>query len=154
MDYQFCNSSESTHGKGTMVVWIPKSWENNNFYKIVWIVRAFWLVYKCVFIALWSTKMAWAMWFDCLRVVRIYSKRFVHVFLFVNNENNNFIKEIKHVVRSSIACWKPRQSLWEFSSRWKPSTASRVFTDLFSNSPKRSPRFLPHFEGTETCFIS
>ena len=30
------------------------------------------------------------------------------VFLFVNNENNNFIKEIKHVVCASIACWKPR----------------------------------------------
>ena len=40
-------------------------------YNIIWIVRAFWLVYKCVFIALWSTTMAWAMWFDCLRVVRI-----------------------------------------------------------------------------------
>ena len=31
-------------------------------YKITWIVCAFWLVYKCVFIALWSTKMTWAMW--------------------------------------------------------------------------------------------
>ena len=26
------------------------------------------------------------------------------VFLFVNTENNNFIKEIKHVVRASITC--------------------------------------------------
>ena len=31
------------------------------------------------------------------------------------------IKERKHVFLASIACWKPRQSLWEFSSRWKPS---------------------------------
>ena len=71
------------------------------------------------------------------------------VFLFVNNENDNFIKEIKHVVRASIACWKPRQCLWEFSSRWKPSTASRVFTYLLSNSPKRSSRFSPGNEGTK-----
>ena len=28
------------------------------------------------------------------------------------------------------------QNLWEFSCRWKPSTASRVFTDLLSNSHK------------------
>ena len=60
------------------------------------------------------------------------------VFLFVKTENNNFIKEIKHVVRASIVCWKPRQSLWEFSSWWKSSTVSHVFTDLLSNSPKRS----------------
>ena len=31
-------------------------------------------------------------------------------------------------------------------------TASRVFTDLLSNSPKRSPRFLPGYEGTENMF--
>ena len=31
-------------------------------YKIIWIVRAFWLVNKCVFIAIWSTKMTWAIW--------------------------------------------------------------------------------------------
>ena len=61
------------------------------------------------------------------------------VFLFVKTENDNFIKEIKHVVRASIACWKPRQS----------STASRVFTDLLSNSPKRSPQFSSGYEGTE-----
>ena len=60
------------------------------------------------------------MWFDCLRVVRIY----YIVFLFVKTENNNFIKEIKHVVCASIACWKPGQNLWEFSSRWK--TLDRV----------------------------
>ena len=40
------------------------------------------------------------------------------VFLFVKTEND-FIKEIKHVFRAFIACWKPRQCLWEFSSRWK-----------------------------------
>ena len=57
-----------------------------------------------------------------------------------------------HVVRASIACWKPWQSLWEFSSRWKPSTASGVFTDLLSNSPKCSPQFSPGFEGTENMF--
>ena len=50
------------------------------------------------------------------------------------------------------ACWKPWQSLWEFSSRWKPSTASRVFTDLLLNSPKRSPQFSPGYEDMENMF--
>ena len=79
-------------------------------------------------------------------LVRIYSTRFVY-HLSLNDENNNFIKEIKHVVCASIACWKPRQSLREFLSRWKPLTASRVFTDLLSNSPKRSPWFSPDYDS-------
>ena len=41
--------------------------------------------------------------------------------------------------------WKLRQRLW-FSSGWKPSTVSRVFIDLLSNSPNGSP--LNH-EGKE-----
>ena len=32
------------------------------------------------------------------------------------------------------------------------TTASRVFTDLLSKSPKRSPRFSPGYEGTEKMF--
>ena len=91
----------------------------------------------------------------CLQVVRIYSfmkeiKVYIRAsyisFLFVKTENNNFIKEIKHVLRAFIAWWKPRHSLWEFS------TASQVFTDLLSNSPKRSPRFSPGYKGTENIF--
>ena len=42
--------------------------------------------------------------------------------------------------------------MWEFSSRWKPLTASRVFTDLLLNSPKNSPQFSPGYEGTENMF--
>ena len=34
----------------------------------------------------------------------------------------------------------------------KTSTASQVFTDLLSNSPKRSPRFSPGYEGKENMF--
>ena len=52
------------------------------------------------------------------------------IFLFIKTENNNFINEIKHVVRASIACWKSRQT----------------------NSPKHSPQFSPGFEGTENMF--
>ena len=61
-------------------------------------MHVFWVVNKCVFIALWSMKKAKAMWFDCLQVVRIYSTCFVYfiiVFLFVNNENNNIFKRNK-----------------------------------------------------------
>ena len=76
---------------------------------------------------------------------RIYSTHFV-------NRPSFFLLTMKHVFHAFIACWKPWQSLWEFSSRWKPSTASRVFTDLLSNSPKHSPRFSPCYEGTENMF--
>ena len=34
----------------------------------------------------------------------------------------------------------------------KPSTASRFFTDLLLDSPKRSPRFSSSYEGTENMF--
>ena len=121
------------------------------FYKIIWIVRGFLLVYKCVFIALWSTKMAWAMWLTASELWEFIVSASYIVFLFVKTKNN-FIKEIKHVFRAFIACWKPRQSLWEFSSRWKHSTASRVITDLLSNSPKRTPWFSAGYEGTKKMF--
>ena len=71
------------------------------------------------------------------------------VFLFLKSENNHFIKEIKSVISAFIVWWKPWQSLREFSSGWKISTVSQVFTDLLSNSPKRSPRFSRGYEGTE-----
>ena len=118
------------------------------FYKMIWIVRALWLVYKCVFIALWSTKIRGQYGWLCLQVVRIYSfvkeiKLYIRAsyifFLFVKTENNNFIKKIKHVLRP-------------FTSRWTPSTASWVFTDLLSNSHKRLPWFSPGYEGTENMF--
>ena len=74
------------------------------------------------------------------------------VFLFIKTENDNFLEEMKQVIHAFIAWWKPPQSLWEFSSRWKPTTASRVFTNLLSNSPKRSPWFSPGYESTENMF--
>ena len=62
------------------------------------------------------------------------------IFLFVETKNDIFIKEIKYVQHAFIALWKPLQSMWEFSSRWKPSTVSLFFTHLLSNSPKCLPR--------------
>ena len=121
----------------------------------------FWLIYKCAFIVLWSTKMTSAIWLTVSKLWEFTVCTLYIVFPFVktenNNfiktENNNFIKEMKYVVRDSIACWKPRQSLWEFLSRWKPSTVSQVFTDiLLSNSPKRSPPFSPGYEELENMF--
>ena len=57
------------------------------------IVRAFWLVYKCVFIALWSTKMMVGsvskLWEVTVTVS--WKKNYVHALY-------NFIKEIKHVL--------------------------------------------------------
>ena len=114
--------------------------ETNTNYKIIWIVRAFWLVYKWYEARKWREQYGWLFF----QVVRIYSfmneikvciRASYIVFLNVKTENINFIKEIKHVFRAFIAWWKPRQSLWKFSSRWKILNASRVVADL------RSPRF-------------
>ena len=91
-------------------------------YKIIWIVRAFWLVYKCFHSAMRHENGCL-----CLQVVRSYSfmkeiqvyiLALYIVFPFVMTENNNFIKEIKHVISAFIAWWKPRKSLRKFSSRW------------------------------------
>ena len=124
-----------------------------SIYKIIWILHAFWLVYKCVFHSAMKhvNDVSNAVWLSpsCENLQHAGSSYIV--FLFVKTENDNFIKEIKHVVRASIAYWKPRQSLREFSSRWKSST---VFTDLLSNFPQRLPRFSPGYEGTENMFIS
>ena len=109
-------------------------------------IRAIWRVNNYVFKVLWSTKMTWAIW---LAISKLHS---IYRLSVVKSENNNFIKEIKYFLLAFIAWWKPRQSLWKFLSRWKPSTGSRVFTDLFSNSPKGSPRFSPRYEGTENMF--
>ena len=97
----------------------------------------------------------------CLQVVKIwnftketklYKRASEIVFLFVMMQNNNLIKEIQHVLRAFIAWWKPLQSVWEFSTRWKPLTASRVFTDLLSNFLKCSRRFSTAYEDTENMF--
>ena len=52
------------------------------------------------------------------------------VFLFVKTKNSSIIREIK-----------PRQACYY----WRAG-------DLLSNSPKRSPRFSPGYEGTENVF--
>ena len=77
--------------------------------------------------------MKQAIWLAVSQVVRIYSfmkeiykELYIGaqsiVFLFVKTESKNYIKE------------------------------SRVFTDLLSNIPKRSPWFSPRFEGTKNMF--
>ena len=73
-------------------------------YKIIWIVRAFWLANKCVFIVLWSTKMTSAIWLTVSELWEFTVRASYIVFFFVKTENNNFKKEIKHLVRVSIAC--------------------------------------------------
>ena len=40
----------------------------------------------------------------CLQVLKIYTVRASYiVFLFVKTDNNNFLKEIKHVLRAFVA---------------------------------------------------
>ena len=129
-------------------------------YKIIWIVRAFWLVNKCSF-TLWSTKMAWAIWFaiskmweftvSWKKLKNTYSSYIV--FLFVKTENNNFIKEIKTCSPCLHSLVKTSAKFVRIFEQVKPSTAFRGFTELLrSNSPKRSPRFSPGFEDTESMF--
>ena len=129
------------------------------FYKIIWIVHVLWLVYKCVFMALWNTKMTWAIIYGslCLQVVRITIDNFMNefkvyihalyiVFLFVKTENN-FIKEIKHVFCAFIACWKPWQSLWEFSIFRFSLICSRILPNVYLG-------FHQAMKARRTCFIS
>ena len=87
-----------------------------------------------------------------MKELKIYIRPSCIVFLFAKTENNNFRKEMKHVLRVFIAWWKPRQSLWEFSWRCKSSRTSWVFTDLPSNSPKRLPRISTGYECSENRF--
>ena len=68
-------------------------------YKIIWIVRAFWLVYKCVFIGLWSTKMTSGKWLTVYELREFTVRASYIVFLIVNTENNNFIYK-----RSKTCC--------------------------------------------------
>ena len=98
----------------------------------------------------------------CLQIVRIYSfmkeiKVYIRasyiVFLFVKIKNN-FIKEIKHVLRAFIALWKPRQSLWELLSRWKASTASLSSSICFLILPNVRLGFHQAMKEWRTCFIS
>ena len=73
----------------------------------------------------------------CLKVIRIYS----------------FMKEIKVYPRASyISSFSllRRKIIILFPCIY--SLASRVFTDLLLNSPKRSPQFSPGYEGTENMF--
>ena len=134
-----------------------KNWKLlNKKNKIIWIVHALWLVYKYVFIALkhendvsnmfGSVSKLWEFNYCFMKEIKVYIHASYIFFRFVKMGNNNFTKEIKHVLRVFIAWWKPWQSLWEFS------TASRVFTDLLSNSPKRLPQCSPGYEGTQIMF--
>ena len=88
---------------------------------------------------------------SCKNLKNAYALR-ISFFSFLRRKIIILLKKIEHCLCAFIAWWKPRQYLWEFSSRWKPSTESRIFTDLLSNSPKRSPRFSSGYEGTEKMF--
>ena len=102
-------------------------------YIITWMVSAFWLFYKCVFIVLWSMKMMWTIWlaisklweFSFTKEIKLYTQASYTVFFFNTTKNKNFTKEfIKHVQRDFVVWWKSRQSLWEISSRWMALTVS------------------------------
>ena len=138
----------------------------DNCVLIVWIVRVFWLVNKFVFIAQWSTKMKWTIFLvGYLQVVRIYNfmkeiKVYIRasyiVFLLLPTDEKKIIKVINHVLFVSIAWWKPRQSLWEFSSGWKPSTStvSRVSLICFRILPNVRLEFHQTMLAQRQCFIS
>ena len=92
-----------------------------------------------------------------LQVVRSYSfmEKMCIVFLLIKMENNSFIKKKKTFFPCLHSLVTNKAKVWDNSRAGeKPSTASWIFTDLLSNSPKRSPRFSPGCEGTENLFIS
>ena len=127
--------------------------------KEIWIVRAFWLVNKSVFISLWTTKMSNVV--GNLQVVRMYSfmkeiKVYIRasyiVFLFAKTQNNNFIKEIKHFLCAFVARRNSWQSLWEFSSRWKPQLRLGFFLICSQNLPTVHLDFHQTMNARRTCF--
>ena len=68
-------------------------------YKIIWIVNAFWFVYKCVFIETRKRRAQYDWLSPSCENLQFYEKMklFIRtsyvVFLFIKMENNNFIKE-------------------------------------------------------------
>ena len=91
----------------------------------------------------------------CLQVVRIYS--FISlalyiVFQFVKTEDKKFYKRSKTCYQCLYSLVKTSAKFVGFLEQVKHSTASRVFTDLLSNSPKRSPLFSPGYESMENMF--
>ena len=75
--------------------------------------------FECDFIALWSTEMTWAIWlavsklweftFSWKKLKYTYELRIT--FFSLLRRKIIIIKEIKYVLRASIACWKPRLRL-------------------------------------------
>ena len=80
-------------------------------------------------------------WYDWLSPVQVesifsfmkYIKLYIHAlctaFLFAESKNNNFVKEIQHILHAFISWWKPQQSISEFSSRhsMKARTCISIF---------------------------
>ena len=159
---QTCESIKCLLRRRYVKSWRVKACLRLRNYKIIWIVLAFWLVYKRVFIALWSTKMTWAICLAASNVLRVnsfgneievYICTSYIVFLFVTTKNN-FINEIKHVIRAFIARWAPPESCWEFSSRWNPRR-SRGFSLICSRIlPNARLVFNQVMKTRKTYFIS
>ena len=115
-------------------------------YKIIWTLCMLWLVCECFHSSMKHGNDMSNM-VGCYENLQFRERNKTMAFLFVKTEINNFITRNKTCSPCLIALWKPWQSLWEFSSRWKCSTASWVFTDLLLNSPKCSPWFLLGYKG-------
>ena len=103
------------------------------------IVCVFWLVNKCVFMALWSAIMTWEIWLQIVRIysfmkeIKMYIRPLYIVFLFVESENN-FIKAKKqNIYLDFIALW------------------SAIPSDSLSNSPAFG--FHHAIKARKTCFF-
>ena len=97
-------------------------WVCSTFYKIIWIVRAYWLVFKWVFIALWSTKMTWAM---TVSELWEFTASYL-VFLFVKAKNENFNKRNKTCFPCLHSLVKTSAKFERIFEQWKPSITSRM----------------------------
>ena len=94
----------------------------------------------------------------CLQVVRIYSsmneiKVYIHasyiIFLFVKTKTNN--KTCSPILYSLV---KTSTKLVRILEQVKTIDCVSDFTYLLLNSPERSPRFSPGYEGMEKMLIS
>ena len=123
------------------------------FYKIILIVRAFLIGLQVVLIAIWSTNTKSAIWLTVSELWEFTVRASYIVFLFVKTENNNFIKEIKHVL--------PPKSVENLSkvcenSRAGKSLRLRLGFSLICSRILLNVRLSFHqaLKARKTCFVS
>ena len=122
-----------------------------NWFQLRYKVRAFSLVKKCVFIAAMKLENYVDDMIGCLQVVRIYSfMEEIKLFMWASYIVFSLIS-----VKSEKISYKRNKTCFPCLHSLIKTSASRVSTDLLSDSPKRLPLFsLSYIKARRKCFIS